>query len=514
MTQTTTPRFAIGESTIPYTLVTLRLISERYKVPEIKDFATFTNATKKIGNSFGVKKHFGFLKHNVGEEQNPAEVNQFGTPGLLHESSHLFRQDMDAYMFYVALNYGCESVQNEKIDDVTITDEGVVLGGSHGTYRGRYVVDASGFRSPLAQTFGLRDDVCRFKHHSRAIFTHMIGVNPLDEVLQHGKEDTPPNPWETGTVHHLFERGWLWVIPFNNHKSSRNPLCSVGLTLDPRYYPKREGQAPEEEFYDFVNRFPTLQRVFADARPVRDWVSTGRLQYSSKKVVGHRYCLLAHAAGFIDPLFSRGLSNTSEVINALAWRLLASLGQDDFSVERFEYVERLQQGLLDYNDNLVNSAYISFSDYELWNAVFKIWSLGSNAGTFRLQNTLTQFLKTHDDSLFVGIEDPPNLGLWWPDYEGYKDLFSAMVTYCEQVDRGELPSQVAADELFHLLQDSDFVPPFIGFNNRTRYLKSEPIRMGGTALWAMSKAPKDIRRLLAGTFTAIMLAAMKGKRLF
>src|SRR5262245_54152336 len=82
------PKFAIGESTIPYTLVTIRTIADRYRVPEINTLATFTDCTKDIGPSFGVKKHFAFLMHHEGMAQHPAETNQFNTPSLLHEASH------------------------------------------------------------------------------------------------------------------------------------------------------------------------------------------------------------------------------------------------------------------------------------------------------------------------------------------------------------------------------------------------------------------------------------------
>ena len=46
---------------------------------------------------------------------------------------------------------------------------------------------------------------------------------------------------------------------------------------------------------------------------------------------------------------------------------------DDFSAERFEYVEKLERDCSQYNDDLVNSSFISFSDFDLWNAVFRVW---------------------------------------------------------------------------------------------------------------------------------------------
>jgi FADH2 O2-dependent halogenase len=168
----------------------------------------------------------------------------------------------------------------------------------------------------------------------------MLDVRPTDDCLQVVDEDRPPVPWVEGTMHHIIERGWFWIIPFNNDPRSRNPLVSVGLTIDERRYPKPADLSPEAEFRSHVDRYPLLRRIFADAKTVRPWVSTDRLQYTSTTTTGHRWCLMSHAAGFIDPLYSRGLTNTCYLINSLAWRLLAALDDDDFSVERFAYLDK------------------------------------------------------------------------------------------------------------------------------------------------------------------------------
>lgn len=510
------PKFAIGESTIPYTLVTLRTIAERYNVPEIKTLATFTNCTKIIGPSFGIKKHFSFLLHHDGQAQDPRETNQFNTPSLLYEASHQFRQDTDAYLFHVAVSYGCVARQNFRIADIDFDDSGVTLSGETGEqYRARYVVDASGFRSPLAQKFGLREDPCRFKHHSRALWNHMLNVTPTDKILRRAPQDMPPVPWYEGTVHHMFERGWFWVIPFDNHKSSRNPLCSVGLTLDPRRYPKDPSLSAADEFMQVAERYPDIARQYYGAVPMREWVSTDRLQYSSSQVVGDRWCLMAHAAGFIDPLFSRGLSNTAEVINALAWRLLRAVGDDDFSKERFNYIERLQQGLLDYNDDLVNAAFISFADYDLWTAVFRIWAWGSNAGTFRLQEALSAFLRDGRDDHFTAQEEVENLGSCWPDHEGYHKLFNEMVAKCAAVETGLISSREAADDLYGILQEANFVPKHFGFAERDcRFLHPTLTSLAKTLTWTHRHADPEVRRLMIGAYAEAVKYKLRGRRIF
>lgn len=510
------PKFAIGESTIPYTLVALRTISERYDVPEIKTLATFTNSTKVLGPKFGVKKHFGFLLHHEGRPQDPREVNQFDTPGILHEASHLYRQDTDSYMFHTAIKYGCTARQNFPVESVEFDGSGVTLASKKGEeYHARYVVDASGYRSPLAQKFNLREDPCRFKHHSRSIWNHMLGIPPTDTLFDHPPADTPPVPWYEGTVHHMFPRGWFWVIGFNNHEWSRNPLCSVGLTLDPRKYPKSETMTPEEEFHHYAAKYPDIQRQFEGAKPMREWVATGRLQYSSKQCAGDRWFLLSHAAGFLDPLFSRGLSNTAEALNTLSWRLLEAIRDDDFSRERFDYVDRLQQGLFDYNDTLVNSAYISWDDYDLWTAVFRIWAWGANVGTFHLQQALTKFFKDGRDEHFKRAEDVPHLGLYWPNHDGYKSLYDEMVTQCEAYEAGRTTAREAADVLYDHMASASYVPKHFGFAERQqRFLHPTPKVLARTIRWARSEGDPAVRKLMLETGREAIKAKAKGRRIF
>ena len=163
------PRFAVGESTIPYTSMLMRLVSERYDVPEIKYLTTFENVQGRIATSCGIKRNFGFLYHRPGEKQRFEECHEFPIPKITHTENHFFRQDVDAWMLQVALKYGARVTQHARIVDVNVDEEGVTVAGEDGrTWRARYLVDASGFRSPLAEKFGLREVPTRLRHLDNA----------------------------------------------------------------------------------------------------------------------------------------------------------------------------------------------------------------------------------------------------------------------------------------------------------------------------------------------------------
>lgn len=74
------PRFAVGESTVGYTLVHLRMLAHRYGVPELGHMGSLGETIKHIGSSSGLKRHFGFMIHEEGREPDPDHVNQFRLP--------------------------------------------------------------------------------------------------------------------------------------------------------------------------------------------------------------------------------------------------------------------------------------------------------------------------------------------------------------------------------------------------------------------------------------------------
>lgn len=495
----TRPRFAVGESTIPYTSCLTRIIAERYQVPEIAPLASFTTIHKKVTPMCGRKLNFGFVYHQQGRGQDPAQINQTvisHTPD--RTETHLFRQDVDAYLFHVAVGHGAEPRTGTRITDIDIgPGAGVMLRSDRGEeFTASYLVDGSGFRSPVADRFGLRDEPTRARHHSRSLFTHMVGVTPFDDARA-ARPHTQPSPWYHGTLHHVFDGGWLWVIPFDNHEEARNRLCSVGLTLDERVFPK-PSISPQQEFDEFLRRFPEIAEQFRAAKAVRPWVATGRLQYSASNTVGDRYCLTSHAAGFIDALYSRGLTNTLEIVNSLAWRLIGAAQDGDWSTGRFASIDALQRGLFDVHDDLVYSSFVGFRHYDLWNAVLRVWEAISFLSWLAMEKAYRAFMRDRRDQTFRDLDTRQVPGFVDPGGPDASSLLTFTRTTCQQVEAGTLDPCAAATNIFARVQGAEWIPePWQRGTPENRCFAGTPEIILSAQKWCRTKAPSHIAPLFS-----------------
>lgn len=450
------PRFAIGEAMTPDTDLIMSILSHKFSIPELGYLGCFEDICNNISpSSCGFKRSFNLLYHREGCNQSLQEYNKIG----VHPSSHLFRQDIDSYMAETAVKYGAKLLENTQIKTLEIESDGVTIETENGeSFRSQYIVDSSGYKSVLSEKFDLREKPTRLKTQSRCIFTHAIDVKNYDECVGNSQNDPTALSWDKGTLHHIFDGGWLWVIPFNNHQRSTNPVCSIGAAFDLRRFPQTQA-SPEQEFKQLLARFPGMAVQLEDAKPIRNWVQTQRLQYSSHSCTGERFYLLPHATGFVDPLYSFGLVNSCTIILPLISRILKALSENNYDREQFLDLEEIQQKLLDYNDNLVHCSYIAFRDFELWDTWRRVWLLG----TFMRQ--MKSGLK-HRLKILAGrskelsqIPEPERLDLLTPSYEGLGDSFfqNARETV-EEVDRGELTPREASRRILHGISTIDCLP--------------------------------------------------------
>ena len=440
------PRFAIGESMILETSEVMRSLADVFDVPELAYFSA-ERFFPLIGGSHGVKRHFGFAAQRPGQPHDPRDSIQAVIPKEPYgHEVHIYRQDSDAFYANLAVELGATLIENTRVEAADRIEGGMQLQTSNGQYTAKYVVDASGYRSVLAEQHGLRD--FDLETQSYGLFTHMVGVKPMPA----NPRGALPFSMAEGTLHHVFKGGWMWVIPFNNHPDAHNSRVSVGLMRDPRIHPSGDVN-PEDDFRAFIAQYPDLKAQFEDASASRPWVKTGRIQYSSHAAAGDRSFLLGHAAGFIDPLFSKGLYVSLLSVLMLGQALVKAFAEDDWRTERFEGIGRATRELIAQNDALVAGAYKSFAHPDVWRRYSVLWLSGAYLELVKL-TTLRK------SGAICDLDKLEKLQLVGGGYPAFAELSTKMqdtVRRWQPDDQGS--TRATLDEMDRLLASADFLPP-------------------------------------------------------
>lgn len=509
----THPRFAIGEATVPETTTNLKIMARMFDVPEIGELANFFAHRDRVGSSHGIKRGFSFCYHHPNREHQPEETNQTATLSPpFGPDSHWFRQDTDQYMLTVAAQYGADIYQSSTVTELVVRDDRVEVMLDRGAFRAEFVVDGTGPFSPFAKQMGIRETPTTLDTHSRGIFTHMVGVKSWDEMF--GKKDHGmPYRMDQTTLHHLFDGGWMWVIPFDNHEEATNKLCSVGVMFDPRKFPKTD-LSPEQEFENFLALYPSIGKQFAAAKSVRKWVSSPRIQYSSSKLSCGRYFALPHAAVFIDPLFSTGLNLTAHAVNVLGDILLESFERRELQSERLKTLEQQVVHKVKVFDKLVATSFKSFRSFELWNAWYRVWEIGTYFNTLGAMRCLMQYRQTADmaflKSRFGALYAAPLAY----SVAGYAELFDHMSAAVDMVEDGSCSEAAAIQTIYAELERFKAMPNFITRREpelRTlgTFTLSRLLRM---FVWGKTRGPADTKhyydfttRSFAGEIASTML---------
>ena len=264
---------------------------------------------------------------------------------------------------------------------------------------------------------------------------------PIDRIYSGYKYDSlyGETRFHNGTLHHIFDGGWLWVIPFNNTTESRNPIASVGLQFDMR---NRKKSPSSSDVIKLINSIPDVQQQFKNAKVVRPWVSSPRIQYTSNSCTGKRWSILPHTYGFVDPLYSRGLCFSFDGIKALAPILLQAFDNKDFSLDQFKPLENLYKKLLHHNDELVYGSYLSFKDYKLWKSWYSIWNLSTRLGEW------PTMISARKDDISDSFFKSDHKGLMGELDVNLKRGLSVM----EDVEKNIIPIDIASEQLELIVQ--------------------------------------------------------------
>ncbi|MCX5742704.1 MAG: NAD(P)/FAD-dependent oxidoreductase [Proteobacteria bacterium] len=359
------PHFVIGESTVPSTSYSFEYLNELTDVPELAAAYSYPGL-KQAGCTGWPKQHFWFGWNDPGEPVTPdKELCFYALLPPRGPDFHANRADLDHFFVKLFPKYG-----------VAYQDKTTVLGfdsdatsarltvksetdATERTVTAAYVVDCTGHASFLAKKFGLRKEDPELSTNSRSMFGHFKNVKFLDDVL-------PPNEEvgflrDGGTIHHMFKGGWMWGIRFDSG------IMSVGITLDRDVWPLDESITPDEELRTIIDRYPTVKAALGEMVPVRPIIRTGRvhggtdrIQFACNAILGERFILAPHSAGFIDPLFSTGILLTGAFLNRFVPIAAQAAVDGDWSMERFRPLETVFMREVEMVDKVVGGMFRSW----------------------------------------------------------------------------------------------------------------------------------------------------------
>lgn len=110
-----------------------------------------------------------------------------------------------------------------------------------------------------------------------------------------------------------------------------------------------------------------------------------------------------------------------------------------------------------YNDDLANCAFISWADFDLWNAWLRVFGLGTFLAEFHLMNGMSDYSRTGDASYLNGtVKNPVFCTFDDPDYAAF---FSYSVEAVEAFEAGRMSAADATKRIFDLTDDYPFAVP-------------------------------------------------------
>jgi flavin-dependent dehydrogenase len=268
------PRFHIGESLLPLNLPLFERLGISNEIKAI--------GMPKWGVDFASPTHNRTISFEFADAWDKHLPYSFQV--RRSEFDHLLLKNAAAKG--VKVIEGCRVTaldleQGDTVEAVAKNDEGVEC-----RWRGRFLVDASGRDTLVANRLGLKERNRR--HASAAIYGHFTGA-----IRQEGRAE--------GNISIFwFDHGWIWFIPLSDGTTS------VGAVCPPEYLKSRKTDVTTF-FHETLAQAPRLAERIAGATLLGEATATGNYSYRSRTMFGRNYLLVGDAYAFIDPVFSTGV---------------------------------------------------------------------------------------------------------------------------------------------------------------------------------------------------------------
>lgn len=491
------PRFAIGEAMLPLSAVWMWIVGEYFDVPEIQYLSDANKVIDNVTTSCGVKHSVGFAYHEEDEPFRGEHAHQLVPPNMpFYKESHLVREHIDHYLVQAAEKYDVSYVDETPVTDVEITPDAALVRTPDRTVSGAVYIDATGGHSVLADKMGYRDETPNLETDTRAIFTHVEGLNPFDDQLAPEDQPGQTNRLHDGTLHHVFDGGWMWVIPFDNFERSEETKASVGLMLDRSKHPIDESVSPEDEFFEIIASYPDIATHLSTIDAIMPWIRTDRLQRSSSQSVGDRHILTNHTYGFVDPLYSQGLIHSFESIFKTANILRDAFSQEDFSASQFAPINDLHKRQIETADLLVRNGYRATTNFRLWNAWTQVILIESIFPDLYIQRFCLKYLNTGDTDAFDPLLHELRPGDEAPFTPEKDALLAVADRQLAAYATDEIDADAAADAIFSAMQQADWLPKHVydWGNEAVRHVDfADPSIIEALIGWGYTAAPDHIQ---------------------
>ena len=363
------PRFAIGESSTPLANLILEDLARRYELPRLAPLSNYGSWKRAYPNLVcGLKRGFSYFHHTLGEEFQPRtdHTNELLVAASSTEEdadTHWLRSDFDQFIASEAIAAEIPYFDRTSIDELVSRGDAWILNGrrEHETLKVSvdFLIDASGEGCFLAKHLGIGLHSQGLATQSRALFSHFTDVARWKDLYTElgGNACDHPYPCDDAALHHVFDGGWMWVLPFDNG------VTSAGFSLDPMRFPLDKSVPPETEWANIMRRLPSVAKQFAKAVAVVPFRQTSRMQRRLARSTGPNWLMLPNTAAFLDPLHSTGNAFTLVGIERLIGILERSWKRPEFPDEMRRY-DDIVNAEIEFLDGIVSGSFVGFQDFE------------------------------------------------------------------------------------------------------------------------------------------------------
>ena len=305
------PRFVIGESLLPRCM-------DHFEEVGLLD------CLKKSG--FEVKSGARFIK---GDTICEFDFSKKHTEGW-DWTWQVPRADFDNVLATELVKKGIDVVFEHEVTNVIFNDDGSSkiilknLSNQSVTIQARYIIDSSGYGRVLPRLLNL-DKPSELGDFS-SIFAHTN-----DTKRPEGKEGT------LITFDVIDKQTWFWVIPFSNG------VTSIGYVGPTAFIDSYKGTT-SERLNTMIKLSKYYRKRFEDLEFLFEPVVIKNYSKAVTQLYGKGYALTGNSAGFLDPVFSSGVTFATES-GLLAAKLIArELKGETVNWEK-EYSDYIKEGV-------------------------------------------------------------------------------------------------------------------------------------------------------------------------